>query len=166
MNKRQRLLPGRMGAEQTLNEMRRLTIEAIQSQVPRDYVILILRGCYAQNPESLAIGLFHFLMQRIIIIDEFEEVLRSPLILLSEIEANGKTSGDCDDCAMLSASLLASAGAMVRFRAIERQLDGSYAHVFTEYKFPRRGEWLQFDITVSGRLLPVSDSDLFCNIIS
>ncbi len=93
------------------------------------------------------------------IIDEFEELLTSPLLMLAEIEATGRASGDCDDLAMLSASILASIGADVRFIAVGELEDGGFSHVFTQYRFPEWPDWIDFDVTIpaprerSGRFL-------------
>lgn len=159
--------PGRAGAIQTLQEMKRLTIEAIQSQRPREIIVSLIHHSYVQNPDLLAAALDHWLRLRFTVIDEFEELLRSPIVCLDEIELLGRTSGDCDDAAMLSAALLGSAGALINFRCIEIQPDGSYGHVLTQYKFPRRLEWQPFDITVPvSANIVAKQSDLVYDIIS
>lgn len=157
---------GRAGALQSLSEMKRLTVEAIQSQKPRDIVIGLFNWQYIENPEMFAMALYNWLKARLVIIDEFEELLQSPNILINQIQATGRAFGDCDDTAMLAASILASAGALVRFRAIEPAPDGSFGHVLTEYRFPRTDTWRVFDLTVPGNLVDTGGESVTMDIIS
>jgi hypothetical protein len=155
-----------MGAIQTLTEMRRLTIEAIQSQKPRQIALEQMHYSYAANTRALVQALFNWLLVRVTIIDEYEELLISPLIMISEIEKNGRTGGDCDDVAMLSASLLGSVGAAVRFRAVQELDDGSFAHVFTEYKFPRDKDFSIFDLTIGYNQIRIDYGSITMDVIS
>jgi transglutaminase-like putative cysteine protease len=82
------------------------------------------------------------------IVDEFEELLISPIVMISEIVQLGQTAGDCDDIAMLSASILSSIGAQTRLQARFRQPDGSFAHVFCQFQFPYDSGWSDFDPTI------------------
>ena len=145
---KQMLLPGRAGAKQTLQEMKRLAIEAIHSQLPRHIALDIIELDCSRDPVRFARALEAWLRLRVKIIDEFEEVLISPRVMISEIWKRGYTAGDCDDVAMLAASILASAGAECRFVAVGEMADGSFSHVFTQYRFPNWDSWHSFDITV------------------
>lgn len=142
------LAAGREGALQTLNEMKRLIIEAIHTQEPRYKAIELLRVEWVAEPEMFVHAILLWILTHVDIVDEFEEVLISPLIMIREIDRNGRTAGDCDDVAMLSAALLASVGAMTQLCACFPNGDGSFAHVFTRYKFPRQAEWMDFDATI------------------
>lgn len=58
-------------------------------------------------------------------------------------------SGDCDDKAILIASLAESIGFATRFRAVG--LNGSqYKHVFAEAKDPTTGKWTALECIVDG----------------
>ncbi|MCP5101886.1 MAG: transglutaminase domain-containing protein [bacterium] len=92
---------------------------------------------------------------RVTIYSEYQEVLIAPLQMIREIEETGRTVGDCDDTAMLTAALLASVGFRVRFKAVHPMPDGSYGHVFTEY-FIGPG-WRPIDVTIRG--FPVYNDD-------
>ena len=83
-----------------------------------------------------------------VIVDEFEEVCISPLVMINEIAETGRSAGDCDDIAMLAASLIAGIGAQVRFEARFPQPDGSFGHVFCQYKFPEQDDFADFDPTI------------------
>jgi hypothetical protein len=142
-------MPGRAGALQTLLEMKRLVIEAIQSQLPREHAIAIFKTSRITDPASYAAALHHWIQTVVILTDEFEELLRGPLLMLSEIDSQGFTSGDCDCIAMLAASMLASMGAETRLTACFPQADGSYAHVLVRYRFPRDVDFRNFDATIN-----------------
>jgi transglutaminase-like putative cysteine protease len=128
--------------------MKRLIVEAIHSQIPRELVIRILGTSYARDPAALSLALFNWVMTVVTPLDEFEELLISPLLLIQAIETNGRTYADCDDIAMLSASLLASAGAAVRLAAVFPLPDGSFQHVLTQFRFPSWDNWRDFDPTI------------------
>lgn len=57
------------------------------------------------------------------------EVLRHPDQLLSEIAANGRTSCDCDDVAMLGASVCRVLGVKPAFITVGHEPEGAYVHV-------------------------------------
>ncbi len=126
----------------------------------------LIRSDHVGNPLLLAEALRGWIIRHVNILDEFEEILISPAQIIDEIELIGVSQGDCDDVAMLAASILASAGAMVRLAACFPQPDGSYGHVFSRFKFPRQAEWIDFDPTI-GYNRPVYPADvLSMDIIS
>jgi len=146
--KSQTLLPGEWGAKQTLCEMRRLVVEAIQSQVPRQLALNLIGFGSVRNPSVFVDILKRWILMHVTIVDEFEELLISPIVMISEIVQLGQTAGDCDDIAMLSASILSSIGAQTRLQARFRQPDGSFAHVFCQFQFPYDSGWSDFDPTI------------------
>jgi len=133
--------------------MKRLTIQALQSQPIRKQAESLVYYDLASNPHDFARIVSGWIRRHIVIVDEFEEYLQSPIILVDEIREQGRAFGDCDDVAMLGAALLGSLGAFVRFRAIDEQTDGSFGHVFTEFAFPRDQQYYPFDPTIN--CLPV-----------
>jgi transglutaminase-like putative cysteine protease len=139
--------------------MKRLTIEAIHSQAPRQVALELIRGAHVADPSLFVDALRNWLLIHVDVIDEFEELLISPVLMLDDIDKNGRTGGDCDDIAMLAASILSSIGALTRFAACFPQSDGSYAHVFVQYKFPRDADFQDFDATI-GYETPVYPADV------
>ena len=128
--------------------MKELIIEAIQSQEPRRVIDDLIRGGFSLSPADLAYAVRSWLIRHVILVDEFEEVLISPRIMLNNINDLGTATGDCDDMAMLAASLLASAGAQIQLVACFPQPDGSYGHVFCRYQFPNQNGFVDFDPTI------------------
>lgn len=140
-----------MGAEQTLREMLRLTIEAIHSQQPRMIAVSLIGDHGAEDPEIFVDVLRGWLRTHITIVDEFEELLQSPILMIDEVRKNGVAYADCDDVSMLAASIIASIGGLVRYAAVFPQPDGSFSHVIVQYKFPRQAAWRNFDATIDFR---------------
>jgi len=159
-------MPGEWGAKQTLAEMKRLVIEAIQSQVPRQVALDLIGYGSVTSPDVLVGILKNWILMRVTIVDEFEELLISPLVMISQIQQTGQSAGDCDDVAMLGASLLASIGAATRLQARFQQADGSYGHVVCQYMFPYDPGWSDFDPTVGFMPLTYSGEVLTVDIIS
>ena len=142
-----------------MQEMRRLIVESIQSQKPRNVVVYLMQSNMVSNPYALAEALRGWIIRHVTLMDEFEELLISPSILIDEIARKGSTVGDCDEIAMLAAAVLSSAGALVQLVACFPQLDTSYGHVFTRYKFPRQDAWVDFDPSI-GYNQPVYPADV------
>lgn len=146
--------------------MSRLVIEAIQSQIPRSVAENLLGTGTIRNPDTFVAILKRWLLTYVTIVDEFEELLISPMVMIDSINSRGQAFGDCDDIAMLAASILASIGALTRFQARFRQPDGSFAHVFCQYKFPYDPEWSDFDPTIGYIQTQYSGETLIQDIIS
>jgi transglutaminase-like putative cysteine protease len=82
-------------------------------------------------------------------IAEVDDYLRDPITeQVRQLQATGEVRGDCDDVAMLGATLARAAGfSAVRFRVVsfDPSSPHPYSHVFTEV-LTSRG-WLDFDVT-------------------
>jgi hypothetical protein len=130
-----------------------LTRRAIESQAPRRILGTLLRGT-VRDYQMIVAALLQWILIHVDIVDEFEETLVSPTVMIHEIEIQGTTRGDCDDVAMLGAAILAAAGAWIEFLAIGEQEDGSFSHVLIRYQFPNQDEALLFDPTC-GYNLPI-----------
>lgn len=73
------------------------------------------------------------------------ELLKSPHVMLNEWRLDGTASGDCDDAAILSASLALAMGLPVRWVLLRFAPSGAYRHVYAE-AWDGRG-WVDFDVT-------------------
>lgn len=153
-----RTLAGKGATLAALQEMKRLTLEALRSDEVRACANDIIMMHAAAGPLYFVEAVRTYILAYVCITDEFGETLISPLRMLREIEVYGRTSGDCDDIAMLAASLLAVMGFAVRFKAIGQTPRGWYSHVFVEYSIAGLG-WKPFDPTIKG--IPVYDRDDF-----
>jgi len=122
----------------------------------------LVQTCYASNYEDFVFGVRSLFCRNFRWIDEPDEMVTPPGRLLRSISETGCAWGDCDDGAVLSAALFYSVGFSVRFRAILEAPDGSFCHVFTEYRAPNSDLWKIFDPSISQ--LPRYDSSLVSEV--
>jgi transglutaminase-like putative cysteine protease len=157
------LIPtGRHGTTEVLAHMARLVRESAREPAVRQMALDLVRSVYASRYADVVWGLKNFFMRHFRFIDEPDEMITAPSRLLRAIREAGAAWGDCDDAAVLAAAMLYSLGFAVRFRAVIEQPDGSFGHVFAEYKAPDSQVWLIFDPTVPYR--PQYESSLLQEI--
>lgn len=63
--------------------------------------------------------------------DPMDELLRSPVSMLRDIEDAGQAEGDCDDVAMLGAALGKAEGFPAWFHLVGFTPSGPFSHVYT-----------------------------------
>lgn len=80
------------------------------------------------------------------------ELLKSPHVMLDEWRTTGRATGDCDDAAILSASLAMAMGLPVRWVLLRFTPAGPYRHVYAEAC--DRGRWIDFDVTKPAQFAP------------
>lgn len=140
---------GAPGTAATLRKMAALTNAAIADTQPREAGIAVIGSVDAATQAHAILGIREFVRSHLRLVADPGELLISPLYALAQISAQGWTAGDCDDAAMLVASLLASIGFSVRFRAVGSNPDGSFVHVFCEVlRESNPPYWLPVDPTV------------------
>lgn len=130
---REQIAFGDYGSSQTLHRMRDLvnrslsvplvveTANGIAALVaPRDYlgIAQAIRGWLTQH--------FRFVRDPVGV-----ELVRDPVYMLRQWQANGYITGDCDDAAVLGAALGKADGIGARFVAVGFQPGGPLLHVFT-----------------------------------
>jgi transglutaminase-like putative cysteine protease len=116
----------------------------------RDRAISIATGLESNSPVDAAQIIEQYVRNAFTLIDEPEELLIDPTAQMDELEHKGTIHGDCDDVALLTASFLYSIGLEIRFKAISANPDGSYQHVFTEYRLRGFNRWVPVDPTITG----------------
>lgn len=80
------------------------------------------------------------------------ELLKSPHVMLNEWRLSGEATGDCDDAAILSASVALAMGLRVRWILLAFTPSGPYKHVYAEAW--DRGRWVDFDVTRPAQFPP------------
>jgi transglutaminase-like putative cysteine protease len=121
----------------------------VTDPLPREVALQIAQGIYATDAQDFARGIERYVQARLRIVDEFDELLIDPVVLLQQMESPGfdRPAGDCDDAATVIATLLLALGIPARFKAILRdRIEGHYRHVFAEYK--QNGAWVPVDPTL------------------
>lgn len=80
------------------------------------------------------------------------ELLKTPQLMLEEAAETGHARGDCDDAAILGASLALRMGLQARFVVLGFEPNGPYGHVYAEVWDGRR--WLDLDVTAPAQFPP------------
>lgn len=114
--------------------VRTLTEEAVGQIWPKDYL-----------GEILAINAW--VSERVHYINDplHVELLKDPQRICEEIAAKGFARGDCDDIAVLMATMCLQVGRDAQFVVAGFGKKGSYSHVFARVKDPRSGQWVVLD---------------------
>ena len=159
----QLLIPtGRQGTATVLSEMSELVRASARDPSVRRLSLDLMRTVYASRYADFVWGLTNFFRRHFRFVDEPDEMISAPGAHVRAINESGTTWGDCDDAAVFAASLMYSVGFAVRFRAILEQPDGSFGHVFAEYRAPDSIVWAVFDPTVPFR--PTYDASLVMDV--
>lgn len=82
------------------------------------------------------------------------ELLKSPAVMLEEWAQHGEVSGDCDDAAILGASVALASGYRVRWVVLGFIRGGPLAHVYAEAWDRRALRWQDFDVTRPAQFPP------------
>lgn len=101
------------------------------------------------RPRSVADGVRRiraWVRRHMRLINEPVEILHGPGWMLDQIWNQGFVYGDCDDCAILSATIGLGLGLPSRFVAVRPPGAWEYIHVFTEFSDPS-GNWYLCDPT-------------------
>jgi transglutaminase-like putative cysteine protease len=80
------------------------------------------------------------------------ESLKSPVVLLEEVEATGSAQGDCDEAAMLVAAFGVANGLPARFRVLSFGPGEPFSHVLTDLY--ANGDWHPVDPTKPPNMSP------------
>jgi hypothetical protein len=114
--------------------VRRMTEQVIRQVQPKDYLgeILAIRYWvtekvrYTNDPLHI-------------------ELVRDPQALIEEILAHGTVTADCDEIALLIATMCLQIGRVAEFVVVGFGAAGQYSHVFARVQEPRSGAWIVVD---------------------
>lgn len=126
----------------TLKRMASIAKKASVEPQVIDTARRIVAGVRGKDFRGEAAAIQNFVRERVRYTRDpyFSETLQTPAVTLSQLQ------GDCDDHAILVASLLTAIGAPVRFRAIRIPGNGSdLGHVLAETRFGRG--WVPVETT-------------------
>ncbi len=113
----------------------------------RAFTESIVRGLQPKDYLSEILAIRHAVATRVRYLNDpiSTEWVKDPERLVEEIEAHGTTLADCDEIALLIATMLAQVGREVEFVTVGFGLPGSYTHVFVRVKEPKSGQWIVCD---------------------
>lgn len=73
------------------------------------------------------------------------EWVKDPERLVEEIQANGRANADCDEIALLIATMIRQVGREAEFVTVGFQKNGAHSHVFTRGLEPKSSTWIVLD---------------------
>ena len=136
------LPPGAAGTRATLEYMRQLVRRYKKSLPIRQLAFAIIDNVRGHKNFSAQVRAIHRWVQSNI---QYVKDIRGVETLATPTKTLEFGKGDCDDQAVLLASLLESIGHPTRFVAIKLKTFGPYVHVFTETKIGPR--WYPLETT-------------------
>jgi transglutaminase-like putative cysteine protease len=139
---------GDAGVAATIAKMKALmhSPQGLRSFLVRQKTLEAVRGVERGQHEIDSI--FYWVKNNIEFRGEYGETLQSPEATLN------LGAGDCDDQAVLAATMLSSLGYETRFKTIAlRDSPDELSHVYIEVRDKRTGEWMPLDPTV-GQIYP------------
>ena len=134
---------GDAGVSATISKMKALITspQGVRSWTVRKYTLDAVRGVERGLHEIDAV--FEKVKGDIEFRGEYGETLQSPEATIN------LGAGDCDDQAVLAATMLASLGYETRFKTVAlRGSPDELSHVYVEVRDKRTGRWLSVDPTV------------------
>lgn len=152
VNKEYTLRDGEKGSLDTVSLMIKIAREQSQLKEIRDFAIDIVNqyntASHDHLHESASIG--DFVKKNVRYLKDIQgvELLHEPLLMIADIK-RGISRGDCDDMALLTATLLLSIGIKPYFKIVRwKEQKGNYNHIYVmvyERDGQNKPEWLALD---------------------
>lgn len=145
---------GDRGIRRTVQEMRGLVHASLAEPLPVETAgAIIAPYCGACSGER-ALAIREFLQEYVSFVPDpvGHELLRAPGYLLERIRDVGYANGDCDDVAILGASLGMAVGLPARFVLLGFDPNLPFSHVYTELQ--TSGGWADLDTTAPEQFDP------------
>lgn len=146
---------GDLGTFLTLGAMQQAVNQSLHHPDVRAAAAAASADADARNPESLWRSLRFWIAShsRFRFDPDGVELVRTPVEQLRQIRNVGVMHGDCDDAAVLAATLAKACGARVRFTVMGFFGEPYYRHVYASMLVNDR--WLDFDVTRPAQSLPI-----------
>ena len=138
--------PGPAGTALTLNQMATLIRRAALLEIVRQTAVGLSAPPLATSPAEFLEAVDQFCRQYVVVVDEAEEMLFAPELMLAQIQQNGRAFGDCDDVTDLGLSLMSTMGIECRLVGFQPGGMDRFSHVFGECFIG--GQWVRFDPTI------------------
>lgn len=150
---------GDAGTYRTLAIMRRVARQGAIHPLVRQTAIDITYGQGADPTRQARVIREWLLLNTVFQRDPYGvEAIHTPDAMLRQVLTRGRASIDCDDVAVLAASLGLTLGLRARFVTVGFSPNSPYAHVWTELTDPRRQAWVDCDITRPAQGLTTAQS--------
>jgi len=135
---------GMAGIRYEMDQMKAYVREFCTNPTIIEFVRSLVMDCPPKDKVCEIKQIHAFVCERVRFVDDpvHNEAIVSPLKMLEDIRANGRTSGDCDEYAPFTCTLLAAIGIRPRFRFGGRGTE--LYHVWSEAEL-RDGVWCNLD---------------------
>lgn len=123
---------GIQGNYDTVSMMRKLARARSKDPRVRDLALRLTRGLASHSYAAECHAIAEYVQRNVRYVRDIESVeqLHDPLYMISELE-RGTAQGDCDDMALLIATLLLSIGASPKFRMVRyKDVHGPFNHIY------------------------------------
>lgn len=151
------LIGGDWGVYQTVSQLKGLINEALFDPAARMRLRAeSLLGTAPERDELAEVSaIFEFVQNSLHYVDDPAgiELIKNPILIDSDISANGYFMGDCDDASGYLAALLKSVGYNVELVIVTPQGADTYdyRHIFVRAWLPREDHWIALDPTAKGK---------------
>lgn len=139
---------GDAGSLTTLAKMRRIVNDSIKMPIVVEAAHSVISGVAPRDYKGIAVAVRDWLTVNFRFVADplGVELLRTPEYMIRQWDTNGIVTGDCDDAAILGASLAKAVGVQPLFVAIGFRRNGPFAHVYTT--LTKDGKWyVSLDVT-------------------
>jgi hypothetical protein len=153
-------LPGGIkGNLKTIKFMQKVARERSGHPIVREFALKIIQAAgipsHNYKEEALAIGDFVKQRMRYVRDPRESELLQDPVMLIEKLEKYGYAQGDCDDMALLIATLLLSTGHSPIYRAVRYKApSGPFNHIYVilyERNYPGKPERVVLDAILKNK---------------
>lgn len=143
--------------------MARLARQANLNPLLRQTALSLVGGPFSSDTVGFCRSVEEYLRALVVLVDEPEELIQTPVFMLQTIARDRITYGDCDDVATLGAALVTALGIQCRFVALRPRGSPVYVHVFVECNC--NGRIVRIDPTITrGRVIGHGDERMECEI--
>jgi hypothetical protein len=137
------------GPQTTIDTMRELCLgsRGERSMLVRGAVEFCTRGLLNKDYLSEILAIRNFVAERVRYQNDPVglELVKDPQRLVEEMARYGIAVGDCDDMALLLATMARQLGREAEFITVGFAAPNSFSHVFARVKEPKTGRWIVLD---------------------
>jgi len=141
------------GPETTISTMRRLCLgdRGERSLLVRGSVEYCTRGLIGKDYLSEILAIRNFVAERVRYMNDpvAVEWVKDPQRLIEEMTRHGLAIGDCDDLALLLATMARQLGREAEFITVGFGRPNHFSHVFARVKEPKTARWVILDPVAS-----------------
>lgn len=145
------LSEGWAGTSQTVETIMRLVDDSLTDPLVVTTAQNIVRNVAERDRMAELRAVSAFVRSKMRYTNESIETLKTPRLMVQEIQRYGKAVGDCDDSVILWMALLKSVGHRVRATVISQRRDKAATHIYAEDFI--NGQWVSDDTIVKNKPL-------------